>query len=129
VDQDPAWIAWLDTTPEFATNTYRELAMQAVQKGNAGKVAKLVGIWRKETGRAPASQPAVSARPQSELERQVAPSTVRSVSTPVAQRVLTRAEYEALYDVRNVQRYGEKKAAEMIAEADAAVAENRVRWT
>ena len=42
--------------------------------------------------------------------------------------MLTRADYEAMYDVRNVQRYGEKEAARMIAEADAAVTEGRVQW-
>jgi len=133
VDQDPTWISWLDTTPEYAAATYRELAGQAISKGNAQKIAKLVDTWKKESGRQqPAPQPAQAtpARPQqSELERQVAPSTVRSGSSPSAQKILTRADYEALYDVRNVQRYGEKEAARMIAEADLAVAENRVRWT
>ena len=130
VDQDPAWIAWLETSPEFATNSYREIAMGAIQRGNASKVAKLVETWKKEAGRAQPPLPSVPSRQQqSELERQVAPSTVRSASTPAGQKILSRVEYEALYDVRNVQRYGEKRAAEMIAEADLAVAENRVRWT
>jgi len=132
VDQNPAWIAWLDTSPEYAETTYRELASQAIQRGNPQKVAKLVDTWKKETGQqeAPAVPPTEeSSSPQSELERQVAPSTVRGTSTPVAQRMYTRQDYETLYDVRNVARYGEKRAAEMIAEADLAVAENRVRWT
>lgn len=133
VDQDPSWIAWLDTSPEFATSTYRELASQAISKADPRKVAKLVETWKKETGQArvtpPAPPPVPTRQQQSELERQVTPSTARSSSLPATQKILSRAEYEALYDVRNVQRYGDKKAAEMIAEADQAVAENRVRWT
>jgi len=131
VDATPAWVAWLDTTPEFADVTYRELATRAIQKGNASKVAKLVSTWKAETTQAPA--PAAAPTPPrtaaSALERQVAPSSVRSNPSPAAQKLYTRAEYEALYDVRNVQRYGDKQAAAMIAEADLAVAENRVRWT
>jgi hypothetical protein len=134
VDQNPSWIAWLDTSPEFATNSYRELAAQAISKGNPRKIAKLVEAWKKESGQAqvsppPPPPPAPIRQQQSELERQVTPSTARSSTPPPAQKILTRAEYETLYDVRNVQRYGEKKAAEMIAEADLAVTENRVRWT
>ena len=131
VDQDPAWIAWLDTSPEYADTTYRELASQAISRGNAAKVAKLVETWKKETGSLPASLSVATPRqPRAELSGQQAPSTVRSGSAaPTAAKIISRAEYEAMYDVRNVQRYGQKKAAEMIAEADSAVAENRVRWT
>lgn len=130
VDTDPAWIEWLDTSPEYADTTYRELATQAIAKGNAPKIAKLVETWKKETGQAPApSAPATQRRPQAELSGQQAPSTVRSGSGPTSAKIYSRADYEALYDVRNVQRYGAKKASEMIAEADAAVADDRVRWT
>jgi len=136
IDADPAWIAWLDTTPEFASSTYRELAGQAIQKGDPKKIAKLVDAWKRTGGGAPPTPeiPSVPATPTvpspaSELSAQVAPSSVRTGAAPTAKRVLTRADYEALYDVRNVQRYGAQKAAEMIAEADLAVAEGRVRWT
>lgn len=126
VDQNPAWIAWLDSSPEYSEDTYRTLASKAISKGNSQKVAKLVDTWR---GAQP-SQPTKPQRAQqSELERQVAPSTVRGNPAPVAGKVYSRQEYEALYDVRNPQRYGDKQANAMIAEADVAVAEGRVRWT
>lgn len=130
VDKNPAWISWLDTSPEYAETSYRELAAQAIQKGSPQKIAKLVDTWKKETEQAPPPEiPPVDTSRSSELERQVAPSTVTGTTLPVSRKTYTRQDYETLYDVRNVARYGEKKAAEMIAEADLAVAENRVRWT
>lgn len=130
VDANPAWISWLDTAPDFSEFTYRQLAGQAIQKGNAQKVAKLVETWKRETGQV---TPAVPATPtptavQQELSRQVAPSTVKSPSAPVIEKLMSRQEYEALYDVRNPRRFGEKRANEMIAEADRALAEGRIQW-
>lgn len=125
IDQDPEWIAFLDSTPEFTTETYRELAIKAIQAGQPEKIAKLVEIWRgpqKPVNQAPKQSPA-------ELQRQVQPSTVKAAAPATPQgKIYTRAEYEALLDPRNIQRYGAKKAAEMAAEADRAVAEGRVMW-
>lgn len=127
IDSSPSWIQWLDTSPDYTESTYRELASQAIAKGKPEKVAKLVDTWKAATGYGQQqSQP--QAPPQPSLSSQVAPSTVRSGAAPVARKVLSRADYEAMYDVRNVQRYGDKEAARLIAEADAAVAEGRVQW-
>jgi hypothetical protein len=135
IDKSPQWIQWLDSTPEYTEATYRELATQAIQKGKPDKIAKLVGEWRKAVGAPAVAQPQppalqlVPTPPQADLSSQVAPSTVKSNGgVPVARKTLTRADYEAMYDVRNVQRYGEKEAARLIAEADLAVAEGRVQW-
>jgi hypothetical protein len=127
VDSDPAWIDWLDTTPEFAEDTYRTLAAKAIQRGDAQKIANLVARWRgpNQTQQAPARSPAV----QSELQRQVTPSTQRS-STPPPQggKVWSVEEYKAAMDVRNVQKFGQKEADRLEAEANQAVADGRVRW-
>jgi hypothetical protein len=133
IDTTPAWIQWLDTSPEYTEATYRQLAAQAIEKGKPEKIAKLVETWKAVMGQAApssgnGSQRPTPVQPQPSLSSQVAPSTVKSGSAPVARRVLTRADYEAMYDVRNVQRLGEKEAARLIAEADAAVAEGRVQW-
>jgi hypothetical protein len=133
VDASPAWIQWLDTSPEYTEATYRQLAAQAIEKGRPEKVAKLVDEWRRATGQTTAhpgngAQPPAPVQSQPNLSSQVAPSTVKSGSAPVSRRVLTRTDYEAMYDVRNVQRYGQQEAARLIAEADAAVAEGRVQW-
>lgn len=124
IDADPRWIEWLDSTPDFAEDTYRELAIKAIQRGDALKVAKLVELWR-------GPQQTASAKPaiNPELQRQVAPSTSKaSAPTQQAERIWSKADYEAAYDVRNAQKLGTAEADRLIAEADRAVAEGRVRW-
>ena len=132
IDQDPNWVAFLDTTPEFAEDTYRELAGKAIAKGDAQKIAKLVSVWRGPQQSAPLPTPAPApAQPdmQAELQRQIAPSTSRASAPPQpAGKIWSGADYEAAYDVRNVARFGEKEANRLISEADRAVAEGRVRW-
>ena len=128
VDQDPEWIEFLDTTPEFAEVTYRALAKTAIQKGDAQKVAKLVAIWR---GPQVAAPPAPTQRQtsQAELQRQVTPSTTKAGTTaPQGERIWSREEYEQAMDVRNGQRMGQKEADRLEADANRAVAEGRVRW-
>jgi len=124
IDSNPLWIEWLDTTPEFAEDTYRELANKAIQRGDARKIANLVSAWRGP------QQPAVQKPdPQAELQRQVAPSSSKSSSTPPqTAKLWTRDEYEAAMDPRNVQRMGQKEADRLESEANQAVAEGRVRW-
>lgn len=128
VDNDPDWRDWLDTAPRFSKRTYRELAVEAISAGDAQAVAELVAMWKGVSPSRPTSVPAPN--PQAELQRQVTPSSSRSSTPPPQQsgRIWTRQEYEAAMDVRNVQRLGQKKADELEAEANAAVAEGRVRW-
>ena len=125
IDSDPAWIEWLDTTPEFAEDTYRELASKAISKGDARKIANLVAKWRGPQV-APVSQPSDA---RAELQRQVTPSSTKaSAPPPQGGKIWTRAEYEAAMDVRNVQKFGQKESDRLEAEANAAVADGRVRW-
>lgn len=124
IDSDPSWIEFLDTTPEFAEDTYRELASKAIAKGDAHKIAKLVSLWR---GPSPQSTPKPDM--QAELQRQVTPSVSKSSSnTPQSAKIWSRAEYEAAMDPRNVQRLGQKEADRLEADANSAVDEGRVRW-
>ena len=128
IDADPNWIAWLDTTPEFAEDTYRELASKAIAKGDAQKIANLVTKWRGPQEAAPQA-PVQPSQAQAELRRQVAPSTAKSSNPPPqGGKVWSMAEYEAAMDVRNVRRLGQKEADRLEAEANLAVAEGRVRW-
>jgi len=135
IDQDPAWIAWLDTSPDFSETTYRESAASAISKREPKKIVKLVEEWRKTKPAEAAAQPADTPAspvptPSTELASQVTPSGAKGGAVPVVEkRIYTRAEYEQMYDVRNVQKFGMEEANRLIAEADTAVAEGRVRWT
>ena len=124
IDKDPRWIEWLDTAPEFSEETYRQLAGVAIQKGNAQKIAALVGKWKQELG---LDKPPVQAKP--ELQRQVSPSSVRAAA-PVqpAGKIWSRAEYERAFDHRWTSATDPSTVAQVQAEADRAVAEGRVRW-
>jgi len=126
IDADQRWFDWLDTSPDFSEETYREIAGKAIAKGNAQKIAALVKKWKEELG---LSTPAPAAEPKPDLSSQVAPSTSRaSAPPPPGQKIWSKAEYESAYDPRNVSRYGVQKAGELIAAADQAVADGRVRW-
>lgn len=129
IDADESWFAFLDTTPEFSDATYRELAGRAIQKGDAQKIANLVGVWRKAVGRFPAQPQPSRPNPQAELQRQVAPNTAKTgTSAPAGERIWSRDDYEAAMDHRNVRRLGQAEADRLEAEANRAVAEGRVRW-
>ena len=121
-EPDPAWIEFLNTSPEFSEDSYRSIASRAVANGNATKVAALVKMWRGAT--APAPKPA----PNPELVRQQAPSPTRSSAPPPGERVWSRAEYERAYDPRHLRTLSSDESARLQAEADRAVAENRVQW-
>lgn len=126
IDNNPDWWEFLNTTPEFAEDSYRELATKAIAKGDATKIANLVKLWRGHAAPQPVVTPAT---PKPDLQRQVTPSTSRA-SAPVPQtgKIWTKAEYEAAMDVRNISRVGAAEADRLVAEATQAVAEGRVRW-
>lgn len=127
LDADPRWIDFLDTTPDFSESTYRQLASDAIQKGNAQKIARLVATWKTTFGVPPQAQPRPD--PQAELQRQVAPNTAKTgTSVPIGGKIWSKGEYEQAMDVRNVQRYGPVEAARLEADANQAVADGRVRW-
>ncbi len=127
IDNDPSWVEWLNSTPEFGEDTYREMAGKAIQKRNAQKIAALVKKWKSDTG-VPAAT-VKQAQVQDELQRQVTPSASRA-STPVnpGERIWSAEDFSAAYDVRNVKRLGAQEASRLVAEADRAAAEGRVRW-
>ena len=132
IDTDPRWIEWLDTAPVFSEASYRDLAGQAIAKGNAQKVATLVEVWKKETGlTAPETpQPTRQQQVKAELTRQVTPNTAKAGTTPspTTEKIWSKEEFEAAMDVRNTARLGQKEADRLEAEANRAVAEGRVRW-
>lgn len=125
VDTHPSWIAWLDTTPEYDDKTYREIAAKAISNGDAQRISALVKSWEKETGVATAAEKTKVNR--TELARQIAPSTSKANSAPAGERYWTQAEYESAFDPRNAQRMSVQEWEALMAEADRAVAEGRIR--
>ena len=132
IDKDPGWIEFLDSRIPGTVRTYREEAGNVIAAGDPEPIKELVNAWKATNARSQSAPAAVQtqSRPAStDLSRQVAPNTTRTTAAPsAAPKMISRAEYEALYDPRNVIRYGQKQADEMIAEADRAVVEGRVQW-
>lgn len=128
VDQSPAWVAFLDSTPEFAEESYRSLAMKAIQAGNADKIAALVKTWRGHVEPPAAVQPQESAA-QAELRRQVAPSRSSSAApVPATKALFTGADYQYWNDPRRVRDTPNADLQAKLAELEHAVVENRIQW-
>jgi hypothetical protein len=128
VDTDPQWIEFLNTTPDFTTKTYRELAAEAIQAGDHSKIVNLVKKWRPEDtpNNLPAPKPARTVHP--DLQRQVAPSTARSTVTPQTAKIWSASEYEQVFNPAATRGMPEKQLAAMQLDAQQALAEGRVRW-
>lgn len=122
VDNDPKWIEFLNSTPEFTTETYRDLAVKAIQAGDATKIANLVKIWRGNS----ASTETKSAA--SELKRQVSPSTTKAAVTPTTQKIWTGKDYAYIFSRKAEQELDPKTLAAKQAEAQLALAEGRIQW-
>ena len=125
VDTDPRWIEWLNETPEYALVTYRELAQDAINAGNASKVSQLVKAWKQSAG-------ILGEKPQSnakqELERQVAPAKSSASTAPTAKKNWTGDEYQRAFDPRLSAEMSETEIDALQAEAELAYQEGRIQW-
>jgi hypothetical protein len=128
VDSNPMWHEFLDTTPSFTTETYRNLAAAAIASGKADRIAELVKLWRAPVAEAPATTPVVPSRAKEELRRQVAPSTSKGAAPPAGQKLWTAKEYEYVFSQQAMREVESKNLEGMQAEANAALVEGRVRW-
>lgn len=127
INNDPQWIAWLDTVDPILRAPRRVLAQDAFSKGDAEAVAHYVGLFRGETGE-PQEQQGRSAK-RAELERQVQPTrTAAKAPTSKAGKTYSRSDVEKMFQkvalLGSQQKHEEAKKLE--AEIDAAFRESRV---
>lgn len=126
VNNDPAWIAWLNEFDPILRGPRRDAAQAAYVAGDADGVAHYVRLFR--NSQAPAA-PQVDQR-QLELERQVQPTRTATATTPVSQKgkTYTTKDVERMFlkvkDLNVAQKYEEAQKLE--AEIDAAYMEGRV---
>lgn len=127
VNVDPRWDAFLDTNVPGTRFTRRAVADDALNRFDAGVVVEQLAAFKDSIG-VGKSAPAARAKPN--LNSQVAPSSSRS-STPQAEgasRIWTGKEYADALDHRNGQRMERAEYEALIAEAEKALAEGRVRF-
>ena len=126
VNNDPAWIEWLNEFDPILRGPRRNAAQAAYAAGDADGVAHYVQLF-KATQAAPA--PHVDQR-QLELERQVQPTRTATSPTPTSQKgkMLTTKDVERMFlkvkDLNVAHKYDEAQKLE--AEIDAAYMEGRV---
>lgn len=126
VNVDPRWDAFLDTNVPGTRFTRRVVANDALNRFDAGVVVEQLTAFKDSIGVGKAAP----ARAKPNLNSQVAPSSSRS-STPQAEgasRIWTGKEYADALDHRNGQRMARAEYEALIAEAETALAEGRVRF-
>ena len=127
VNVDPRWDAFLDSNVPGTRFTRRAVADDALNRFDAGVVVEQLAAFKDSIG-VGKSAPQTRAKPN--LNSQVAPSSSRS-STPQADgasRIWTGKEYADALDHRNGQRMSREDYEALIAEAEKALAEGRVRF-
>lgn len=127
INGSQAWLAWLsEVDPVYGQP--RQAALDAAANAlDANRVAAIFNAFNELTGKPVDAKAKETARKQ--LERQIAPQPA-SASAPsqAAGEHWTQADYERAYDPRTHRQVGPEKAAQMMAEADKALAEGRVRF-
>jgi hypothetical protein len=126
VNVDPRWDAFLDTNVPGTRFTRRAVANDALNRFDAGVVVEQLAAFKDSIGVGKAAP----TRAKPNLNSQVAPSSSRS-STPQAEgasRIWTGKEYADALDHRNGQRMERAEYEALIAEAETALAEGRVRF-
>ena len=127
INGNQAWLAWLsEVDPVYGQP--RQAALDAAANAlDANRVAAIFNAFNGLTSKPIDAKAKETARKQ--LERQIAPQPA-SASAPsqAAGEHWTQADYERAYDPRIHRQVGPEKAAQMMAEADKALAEGRVRF-
>lgn len=126
VDNDPAWIGWLDEYDPVLRGPRRRVAEQAFQSGDAAGVAHYVNMFR-ETIK---SVEAPKNDNQKELERQIQPSKTAQAATPSSKAAKTYSQPEIDRMFKKVTSLNSSgrldEARKLEAEIDAAYMDGRV---
>lgn len=127
VNSDPRWFAFLDTRIPGSRLTRRTLAEKAIAELDAEALIEQVSLFKESLPKAEPQQPT---KPKPTLNSQVAPNTsgASNPSPDPVGKIWTGAEYAAALDHRNMQRMSRADYDALVAEAETAFAEGRVRF-
>lgn len=125
VNADPRWDAFLDLMVPGTRFSRRVVANDALNRLDAGVVIEQLNAFKDSIG---AGKPTPT-RAKPNLSSQVAPSSRSSTpQTDGSQRIWTGKEYADALDHRNGQRMSREEYEALIAEAETALNEGRVRF-
>ena len=127
VNSDPRWFAFLDTRIPGSRLTRRTLAENAIAELDAEALVEQINLFKDSLPKAEPQQPA---KQKPSLNSQVAPNTsgASNPSPDPVGKIWTGAEYAAALDHRNMQRMSRADYDALVAEAETAFAEGRVRF-
>ena len=127
INVDQGWLAWLrEVDPVYGQPRQAALDI-AANAFDADRVAAIFETYDKLTGKPAQTKAKETARKQ--LERQITPQPASaSAQAPMSGQIWTKNDYEHAYDPRVHRQVGPEKAAQMMAEADKALAESRVQF-
>lgn len=127
VNSDPRWFAFLDTRIPGSRLTRRTLAEKAIAELDAEALVEQINLFKESLPKAEPQQPA---KQKPNLNSQVAPNTsgASNPSPDPVGKIWTGAEYAAALDHRNMQRMSRADYDALVAEAETAFAEGRVRF-
>lgn len=127
VNSDPRWFAFLDTRIPGSRLTRRTLAENAIAELDAEALIEQINLFKESLPKAEPQQPA---KQKPSLNSQVAPNTsgASNPSPDPVGKIWTGAEYAAALDHRNMQRMSRADYDALVAEAETAFAEGRVRF-
>ena len=125
VDNDPAWINWLNETDPMLRAPRRAAAAQAFESGDVEAVAHYVRLFKES--KAP-EQPSKTESKKGELERQIQPTRTAQTNAPVSKQGKLYSENDIQRMFIKLSKMGNSdEARKLEAEIDAAYSEGRVR--
>lgn len=127
LNQDPAWVEWLDEFDPMIRGPRRMVAQAAYHRGDVEAVKGYVDLFRQSRGTPPVAAP--KADRQQELQRQVQPSRASGSVPPTgAKKTYTLGEADALFNrIQHLTAQGRiDEAKRLDAEISAAYAEGRI---
>lgn len=120
VNEDPAFLKWLDEVDELTGETRQNLLGKAEAARDAVRVGKFFNSYKK------ASQTWAANSAQS-LEQQVVPPTNKAPQTPPSKKVWTRGEISEFYSRMRRGEVSDQDAVAIEADITAASIEGRIR--
>ena len=126
INNDPRWFEFLDARVQGSRFTRRALANDAIEARDAAALAEQVQAFKDAV--MPAAK--APAKPKPNLNSQVAPNTSNASQPSPANtgRIWSGQEYAQALDHRNLQRMSRADYEALVAEAETAFAEGRVRF-